>query len=154
MVVVCSAGHGSYLLNRLWLLPLEEGMPVTSWTGHDFTCWAGHGSYLFSSSWQLPFEQVTAVTFGTVHVSHLLNRACLLPVEQLMASKCWTINGNISNCPTRCELVQFLFPTNYSTCFGWHLHPSSGEQVNCNYSIWHWSNRMLPSIQFDQCQML
>jgi len=23
-----------------------------------------------------------------------------------------------------------------STCFGYHYHPSSGAQDNCNYSIW------------------
>ena len=35
-----------------------------------------------------------------------------------------------------------LFPANCSTCFGWYLHPSSGAHVNCNYSIWHWLNRI------------
>jgi hypothetical protein len=52
---------------------------------------------------------------------------------------------NVNNCPTRCDLVQFLFPANCSTRFGWHLQQSSGARVNCSYSIWHWSNRMLPS---------
>jgi hypothetical protein len=52
---------------------------------------------------------------------------------------------NVNNCPTRCDFVQFLFPANCSTCIGWHLHPSSGARVNCNYSIRHWPNRMLPS---------
>ena len=40
-----------------------------------------------------------------------------------------------------------LYTVNYisancSTCFGWYLHPLSGAHVNCNYSIWHWSNRI------------
>jgi hypothetical protein len=52
---------------------------------------------------------------------------------------------NVSNCPTRCNFIQFLFPANCCTCFGWHLHPSSGARVNCNYSIWHSPNRMLTS---------
>jgi hypothetical protein len=52
----------------------------------------------------------------------------------------------VNNCPIRCYLVQFLFPANCSTYFRWNLHPSSGARVNCNYSIWHWSNRMLTSI--------
>ena len=38
--------------------------------------------------------------------------------------------------------MQFLFPENCSTCFGWYLHPSSGARVNSNYNIWHWSNRI------------
>ena len=29
-----------------------------------------------------------------------------------------------------------------STCFGWYHHPSSGARSNCNYNIWHWSNRI------------
>jgi hypothetical protein len=78
---------------------------------------------------------------------------------------------NVNNCPTRCDFVQFLFPANCSTYFGWYIHPSSGARINCNYSIWHWSNLtsavveesgLSPgssmtaedSIRFDQCQML
>jgi hypothetical protein len=62
-------------------------------------------------------------------------------------SRCWkwTYVNNFNNCPTRCDFVQFLFPANCSTCFGWHLHPSSQVWMNCNYSIWHWSNCMLPT---------
>jgi hypothetical protein len=52
---------------------------------------------------------------------------------------------DVNNCPTRCNLIQFSFPSNCSTCFGWYVHPSSGVRVNCNYSIWNRSNRMLPS---------
>ena len=40
--------------------------------------------------------------------------------------------------------VFFLFPANCSTCFGWYLRSSSGAHVNCNYSIWHWSNHITP----------
>ena len=29
-----------------------------------------------------------------------------------------------------------------STYFGWYPHPSSGAHSNCNYNIWHWSNRI------------
>jgi len=29
-----------------------------------------------------------------------------------------------------------------STCFRWYPHPSSGAHSNCNYNIWHWSNRI------------
>jgi hypothetical protein len=57
----------------------------------------------------------------------------------------YILRFNVNNCPTRCELAQFLFPANCSTCFGWHLRPSSWARVNCSYSIWHWSNSMLPS---------
>ena len=47
----------------------------------------------------------------------------------------------ISNCPTRCDYMQFYyFSASSSTCFGWYPHPSSGVHVNCNYNIWHWSN--------------
>ena len=36
----------------------------------------------------------------------------------------------------------FYISANCSTCFGWYLDPSSGAHVNCNYNIWHWSNRI------------
>ena len=49
---------------------------------------------------------------------------------------------SVNNFPTRCDYIQFLFPANCSTCFGWYLHPSSGARVNCNYSIWHQLNRI------------
>ena len=50
---------------------------------------------------------------------------------------------NVNNCPTRCDFMQFYYIyANSSTYFGWYLHPSSGAHVNCNYSIWHWSNRI------------
>jgi hypothetical protein len=31
--------------------------------------------------------------------------------------------------PTRCNVTQFILFGNYSTCFGWYHHPSSGEQT-------------------------
>ena len=34
------------------------------------------------------------------------------------------------------------FSAGSSTCFGWYPHPSSGAHSNCNYNIWHWSNRI------------
>jgi hypothetical protein len=71
------------------------------------------------------------------------------------------------------NLYSFYSLQTCSTCFGWYPHPTSGARVNCNYSIWHWSNRTLPSAvaeepglrsdsspteecsaRFDQCQML
>ena len=39
-----------------------------------------------------------------------------------------------------CSFIIFL--QNSSTCFGWYPHPSSGAQANCNYNIWHRSNRI------------
>jgi len=35
-----------------------------------------------------------------------------------------------------------IFSAYSSTCFGLYLHLSSGAHVNCNYNIWHWSNRI------------
>jgi len=32
--------------------------------------------------------------------------------------------------PTRCKVTQFILSGNCSTCFGWYLHPSSGEQTS------------------------
>jgi hypothetical protein len=61
---------------------------------------------------------------------------------------------NVNNCPTRCDFVQFLFPPNCSTYFGWYLHPSSRARVHCNYSIWHSSNRMLPSAVVEESVVL
>jgi hypothetical protein len=42
------------------------------------------------------------------------------------------------NVPTRWHffLYSILFPVNGSTCFGWNIHPSSGDRINCSYSIW------------------
>jgi len=34
-----------------------------------------------------------------------------------------------------------IFSANSSTWFEWYHHPSSGAHSNCNYNIWHWSNR-------------
>ena len=50
---------------------------------------------------------------------------------------------NVNNCPTRYDYIQFYYIfADSSTCFGWYPHPSSGTYSNCNYSIWHWSNRI------------
>ena len=35
-----------------------------------------------------------------------------------------------------------IFSADSSTRFGWYPHPSSGGHSNCNYNIWHWSNRI------------
>ena len=51
------------------------------------------------------------------------------------------LSGNINNCPTRCDYMQFCYiSADSSTCFWWYPHPSSGGHSNCNYNIWHWSN--------------
>ena len=42
----------------------------------------------------------------------------------------------------RVYTVLLYFCTNSSTCFGRCLRPLSGAHVKCNYSIWHWSNRI------------
>jgi len=34
------------------------------------------------------------------------------------------------------QVIEFILSENCSTCFGFHYHPSSGAQNNCNYSIW------------------
>ena len=34
------------------------------------------------------------------------------------------------------HVTQFILSDDCSTCFGYHYHPSSGAQNNCNYSIW------------------
>jgi len=48
-----------------------------------------------------------------------------------------------NNCPTKREYIQFYYISAYSsTYFGWYPHPSSGARSNCNYNIWHWSNRI------------
>jgi hypothetical protein len=31
--------------------------------------------------------------------------------------------------PTRCNVTQFILYENYSTCFAWYHHPSSGKQT-------------------------
>ena len=35
----------------------------------------------------------------------------------------------VSQSPTRCNCIQFILSVNFSTCFGWFLHPSSGAQI-------------------------
>ena len=37
--------------------------------------------------------------------------------------------------------IFIIFLQNSSICFRWYPHPSSGAHSNCNYNIWHWSNR-------------
>ena len=37
---------------------------------------------------------------------------------------------------TALHVAEFILSENCSTCFGFHYHPSSGAQNNCNYSIW------------------
>ena len=50
---------------------------------------------------------------------------------------------NVSNCPMRCDYIRFYYISAESnTCFGWYPHPSSGAHSNCNYNIWHCSNRI------------
>jgi len=34
------------------------------------------------------------------------------------------------------HVIGFISSDDWSTCFGYHYHPSSGAQSNCNYSIW------------------
>jgi len=34
------------------------------------------------------------------------------------------------------HVTEFISSDDCSTCFGYHYHPSSGAQNNCNYSIW------------------
>jgi len=34
------------------------------------------------------------------------------------------------------QFTEFILSENFSTCFGFHYHPSSGAQNTCNYSIW------------------
>jgi hypothetical protein len=34
------------------------------------------------------------------------------------------------------HVTEFILSDVCSTCFGYHCHPSSGAQNNCNYSIW------------------
>jgi len=50
-------------------------------------------------------------------------------------------------------LYSFLLRANCSTCFGLCFHPSSGARVNCNHSIWHWSNCMLPSAVMEESEL-
>jgi len=35
-------------------------------------------------------------------------------------------NSYVNKCPTRCNYTQFILSVNFSTYFGWLLHPSSG----------------------------
>ena len=70
----------------------------------------------------------------------------LISEDKVQLIICWWVRASwisVNNCPTRCDYVQFYYiSANSSTCFGWYLHPSSGAHVNCNYYIWHWSNRI------------
>jgi hypothetical protein len=44
-----------------------------------------------------------------------------LPVESIF------LNNAVY--PTRCNVTQFILSGNFSTCFGWYLHSSSGAQI-------------------------
>ena len=37
--------------------------------------------------------------------------------------------------PQDTHVTEFILSDDCSTCFGYHCHPSSGAQNNCNYSI-------------------
>jgi len=38
--------------------------------------------------------------------------------------------------------IFITFSADSYTRFGWYPHPPSGAHLNCNYNIWHWSNRI------------
>jgi hypothetical protein len=54
---------------------------------------------------------------------------------------------SVNNCPTRCDFVQFLFPANCSTCFRWHLHPSSGARAWAPILIPQWQRKVAYSVR-------
>jgi len=56
-------------------------------------------------------------------------------VLSLLKGSCygfWTNKKNkdcVNKYPTRCNYTQFILSVNYTTCFGWFLHLSSGAQI-------------------------
>jgi hypothetical protein len=48
--------------------------------------------------------------------------------------------GAVSNCPTRCDYVQFLYFCKLLYMFRVVTPPIIRSTYNCNYSIWYWSN--------------
>ena len=54
----------------------------------------------------------------------------------------------VSKCPTRCNYTKFILSVNYSTCFGWFLHPSSGAQITVSTASGTSQPLWLPVEQF------
>ena len=98
---------------------------------------------------------------GSLKLLLLPSRSCTMPFQWLSlvcSSKWWIhfyVHGSMQ-CQSMSIIVQrdattysfIIFLQTYyisaesSTCFGWYPHSSSGAHSNCNYNIWHWSNRI------------
>jgi len=64
-----------------------------------------------------------SVTLKITDVSpHILN-----PLQTLKSATCVWVYSNIY--PSICNVTQFILSGNFSTRFGWYLHPSSGAQT-------------------------
>ena len=95
-----------------------------------------------SLSWHL------FIRSGSVKDMHL-NLSSRPNVRSNLGIQCFAHTSNfeywigVSNCPTKCHYIQFYcISADSSTCFGRYPYLSSGAHSNCNYNIWHWSNRI------------
>jgi len=52
-----------------------------------------------------------------------------------------TSGFSVNNCPTRCDYIRLLYFCKLRFMFRVLTPPIIRSTYNCNYSIWHWSNR-------------
>jgi hypothetical protein len=97
------------------------------------------------------------VSFKIFHILHYVDWifVYLITLLHLYAFKCqmirifwnmkWKFNIHGSVYPNiiliqksqqDAHVTEFILSDDCSTCFGYHYHPSSGAQNNCNYRIW------------------
>jgi len=80
-----------------------------------------------------------------VQIVDLIIYICLLPYLQQPATTPYPefyVHGivhrnsmSINNCPTRCNYTQFILSVNWSTCFVWFLHLSSGTKLYLQHLV-------------------
>jgi len=112
--------------------------------------WHSHLAYLFLRHCSmLTFLSCSEPITARIVITHSLNYVFRLRKTPLGATytNCRTqskynIHGSvhrnnilIQKSQQEAHVTEFILPDDCSTCFGYHYHPSSGAQNNCNYSI-------------------
>ena len=58
-----------------------------------------------------------------------LGSQCIKEKNKKLHSWGRALQVRVNKCPTRCNYTKFILSVNCSTCFRWHLHPSTGAQI-------------------------
>jgi len=101
-----------------------------------------------SKSWTFDFPVINPLNAELNPIWHLLallGAQHILHVSRVRVKLCWSFNiyGSmyhnnilIQKSQQDARVTEFILYDDCSTCFGYHYHPSSGTQNNCNYIIW------------------